>query len=55
MYINPKMRNSLYNVDGVEETGKCNGGLVVEGCKHTIFFQLNFFLFQPDLSRGVLK
>jgi hypothetical protein len=29
MYINPKMRNSLYNVDGVEETGKCNGGLVV--------------------------
>jgi hypothetical protein len=29
--------------DGVEETGRCNGELVVEGSKHTIFFQLNFF------------
>jgi hypothetical protein len=37
------MRNSLYNVDGVEETGRCNGGLVVEGCKHIIFPTLIFF------------
>lgn len=37
------MRNSLYNVDGVEETGKCNGGLVVEGSKQTTFTTLIFF------------
>ena len=29
--------------DGVEETGRCNGGLVVEGYKHTIFPTLIFF------------
>ena len=29
--------------DGVQETGKCNGGLVVEGCKHTIFSNSIFF------------
>lgn len=37
------MRNSLYNVDGVEETGKCDGGLVVEGSKHIIFSNSIFF------------
>jgi hypothetical protein len=29
--------------DGVEETGRCNGGLVVEANKHTIFITLIFF------------
>lgn len=29
--------------DGVQETGKCNGGLVVEGSKQTIFITLIFF------------
>jgi hypothetical protein len=29
--------------DGVEETGRCNGELVVEGCKHIIFPTLIFF------------
>jgi hypothetical protein len=35
--------------DGVEETGRCNGGLVVEGCKHIIFPTLIFF----KKTRGV--
>jgi hypothetical protein len=37
------MRNSLPNVDGVEESQLCNGGLVVEANKHTIFITLIFF------------
>ncbi len=37
------MRNSLYNVDGVEESQRCDGGLVVEGSKQTIFITLIFF------------
>jgi len=40
------MRNSLPNVDGVEESQRCNGGLVVEANKHTIFFQSHYFLSQ---------
>lgn len=37
------MRNSLYNVDGVEESQWCDGGLVVEGSKHIIFSNSIFF------------
>jgi len=29
--------------DGVQETGRCDGGLVVEGSKQTIFITLIFF------------
>jgi len=28
--------------DGVQETGRCNGGLVVEANKHTIFFTTSY-------------
>jgi hypothetical protein len=38
--------NFVSMFDGVEETGRCNGGLVVEGYKHTIFFQSHYFLSQ---------